>query len=329
MTTHSSMNEEYMNEEQKNRFLIWLNWPIGAFQLNEESLEIFKSLVDGDVTAVCDESEFLRELPTATHAVVWEFDKAWFSLAPRLRVLATPGAGRELLPRDDEMPPGVVRINGAFHGAIMSETVIAFMFAHARGLYAAYDFQRAGNLWPRGEMSPFCTCVAGTKAVILGYGKIGHAIGGKLEALGVEVVGISRSNFAALKTELKDADWLIIALPSDTGTDNLVDSEVLSAMKSTAVLINIGRGNAVDEKALARALESRQIAAAYLDVFKNEPLTEASPLARDLSGLVRLPHASAFSPDYLPKFFQELVGKLRIIENRKLESEIARGNANE
>ena len=301
----------------KNKFLLWLNWPVGAFRLNANSLAVFRSLAKGEVTVVRSERAFLRALPTATHAIVWEFKKDWFACAPKLRVLATPGAGRELLPTDAELPKGVVRVNGAFHGAIMSETVIAFMFAHARGLYAAYDWQRAAAqgetsvkgadpLWPRGAISPFCTRVAGTTAVILGYGKIGHAVGAKLSALGVNVVGIRRGNFADLKPALKTADWLIVALPSDTGTDNLVDAAVLRAMKRNAVLINIGRGNAVDETALAQALRARRIAAAYLDVFKHEPMTADDPLAGDLPGLVRLPHASALSPDYLPLFFHEL-----------------------
>lgn len=289
-----------------NSFLLWLNWPVGAFRLNARTLACFRALVCGEVRAVRSERAFLRALPEATHAVVWEFRKEWFARAKRLRVLATPGAGRELLPTDAEMPPGVVRVNGAFHGQIMSETVLAFMFAHARGLYAAYDFQRAGALWPRGEMSPFCSRVAGTRAVILGYGKIGHVIGAKLESLGVEVVGIRRANFAELKPSLRTADWLIVVLPSDTGTDNIVDAGVLRCMKRSAALINVGRGNAVDERALAAALRARRIAAAYLDVFAREPLTADAPLAGNLPGLVRLPHASALAPDYLELFFKEL-----------------------
>lgn len=289
-----------------NRFLIWLNWPIGAFRVDARSLAVFKGLAAGEVRVVHGERAFLRELPAATHAIVWEFKTAWFARAKRLRVLATPGAGRELLPTDAEMPRGIVRVNGAFHGAIMSETVIAFMFAHARGLYRAYDFQRSGAVWPRGEMSPFCSRVAGTKAVILGYGKIGRAIGAKLEALGVAVEGFGRANIAGLGPALRGADWLIVALPGDTGTDNLVDAAALRGMKRSAVLINVGRGNAIDEAALAAALRNRRLAAAYLDVFRAEPLTAASPLAENLPGLVRLPHASAFAPDYLPLFFREL-----------------------
>ena len=292
--------------KSRNQFLIWLNWPIGAFRLDVKSLAVFKSLAKGEVKVVRSERAFLKELPWATHAVVWEFRKEWFPRAKKLRVLATPGAGRELLPSDAEMPAGIVRVNGAFHGAIMSETVVAFMFAHARGLYRAYDFQKEGTLWPRGAMSPFCSLVAGTKAVILGYGKIGKAIGAKLEALGVAVKGIGRANFGELKTELKTADWLVVALPSDTGTDNLVDASVLRCLKRTAVLINVGRGNAVDEAALAKALTARRIAAAYLDVFKKEPLTADAPLAGDVPGLVRFPHGSAFAPEYIPFFFRQM-----------------------
>ena len=290
------------------RYLLWLNWPIGAFRLDARSLAVFKECVGASaaITVVRSERAFLKALPSATHAIVWEFKKEWFPCAKKLRVLATPAAGRELLPTDAEMPAGVVRVNGAFHGQIMSETVVACLFAHARGLYRAYDWQREGVLWPRAELSPFCSLVAGTKAVILGYGKIGHTVAAKLEALGVSVTGIRRANFVDLKPALKTADWLIVALPSDTGTDNIVDASVLRAMKRTAVLVNIGRGNSVDEAALARTLRARRLAAAYLDVFKSEPLTEASPLAADIPGLVRIPHGSAFAPDYLPLFFREL-----------------------
>lgn len=298
---------------QRRHWLVRLDWSIGVFYLDARTLAVFKSEVahPGDtVTVVHGERAFLRALPMATHAVVWEFRKEWFAQAPKLHVLATPGAGRELLPSDGELPSGVVRINGTFHGAIMSETVVAFMFACARGLYVAEEFWRTGMLWPRAELSPCCSLVAGTRAVILGYGKIGRAIGLKLEALGVSVTGIRRRNIDALKPACRTADWLIVALPSDTGTDDIVDSSVLRALPRRAVLINVGRGNAVDEYALVRALRMRRIAAACLDVFKREPLDVTSPLVADLPNLHRLPHASAFAPEYLPLFFHELAARM-------------------
>ena len=292
-----------------SRYLIWLNWPEPPFRLNASDLNEFRTLVKGEVVAVRSERAFLKELPSATHAICWEFRKEWFAKAPRLRVLATPGAGRELLPTDGELPDGVRKVHGEFHGAIMSETVIAYMLAWCRGLFTAYDWQKAGgpdNLWRRADFGNYCYSLAGTKAVILGYGNIGRATGKKLKSLGVSVKGIRRRNIAELPDAVSDADWLICVLPSDTGTDNMVDARLLRRMKKSAVIVNVGRGNSIDEAALADALRNRRIAAAFLDVFKKEPLTQESPLSADVPGLFRYPHGSAFSPEYLKFFFHEL-----------------------
>ena len=295
------------------RCVIWLNWPERPFRLNAADLELAKSLAHGfEVVAVRSQRAFLRELPSATHAICWEFRKEWFAKAPSLRVLATPGAGRELLPRDDELPPNVRKYHGGFHGAIMTETAIAYMLAWCRGLYRAYGWQKSGDaadLWRRKELGETCYSLSGTKAVILGYGRIGHALGAMLGKLGVKVKGIRRRNAAELPSAVAAADWLVCILPSDTGTDGIVDAKVIARMKRSAVLINIGRGNAVDERALADALSRRRIAAAFLDVFRREPLPADSPLAADLPGLFRFPHSSAFSPDYLPMFFRELAAR--------------------
>ena len=86
----------------------------------------------------------------------------------------------------------------------------------------------------------------------------------------------------------------------------MVDGRILRRMKKNAVIVNVGRGNAIDEAALADALRTRRIAAAFLDVFKAEPLSPQSPLSADIPGLFRFPHGSAFSPDYLARFFREL-----------------------
>ena len=306
------------------RYLVWLAWPYGAFRLSERSqADLERRIREGDsIEVVWSEREFLDGLPLATHAIVWNFEREWFSLAPNLKVLATPGAGRELLPTDGEMPKGVKRVNGSFHGTIMSESVIAFIFAQARGLYAAYDFQRGlaplgggavpegrQMLWPRCEMSPYSSLVAGTSAVIVGYGRIGKVCGAKLEALGVRVKGFSRANINDLDKALESADWVILALPGDTGTDNLLNAARIARLKKTAVVINVGRGNSIDEIALREALEKGHIKAAFLDVFKTEPLTEESPLVGDIPHLYRFPHSSAFAPEYLPLFWDELEGK--------------------
>ena len=295
---------------KKKSHLIWLDWPYDAFRLKPIDLKLYKSLAgEGEVAFVTSEKAFLRKLPSATHVVTWQFKKEWFEKAANLKVLSTPAAGRELMPNDEDMPKGIEKIHGTFHGQIMSETVIACMFAHARGLYAAKKFQDENVLWARGEMSPFCSRIAGTKAVILGYGNIGKATAVKIEALGVEVHGVGRKNIDELPQLLKTADWFILALPGDGTTEKTVNKKTLSLLPRNAVVINVGRGSVIDEDALADALRKRKIAAAFLDVFAKEPLEKTSPLSENLPGLVRFPHVSAFAPEYLPLFFEELSTK--------------------
>ena len=82
---------------KQNTYLVWLNWPIGAFRLNARSQAALARLLPAGARLVIARGEraFLRALPEATHAICWNFDKAWFARAPRLRVLATPAAGRD------------------------------------------------------------------------------------------------------------------------------------------------------------------------------------------------------------------------------------------
>jgi len=282
------------------------------------------------------ESDFLKKLPAATHAIVWHFKKEWFAKAPRLKALATPGAGRELV--TSEVPKGVTLHFGHYHGAIMSETVAGFILAWARGFFRP-ELKKPG--WQRIALSDKCRTVAGSTAVIVGYGRVGQAVGAKLAALGVQVTGVTRHGLfpggeavssgeadsyplhnkksSSLSPLLKTADWLVLALPSDTGTDDFLDAARLRKLPRTCVVINVGRGNAVDEEALVAALKAGRLAGAYLDVFKGEP----GPLRKIVKkgkkegilgtapgklpwNLIRTPHSSAFAADYIKMAFQEL-----------------------
>lgn len=299
-----------------NTYLIWLEWPEKCFRVNEGDLRFFWTLVPkgSRVMRVRGERAFLKALPTATHAVVWHFKKEWFALAPKLKVLATPGAGRELVALD--APKGVTLHFGRFHGAIMSETVAAFMLAWARGFFLMAKRECSARSWPRTWLSDKCFTIAGTRAVVLGYGRVGRAIGEKLEALGVAVTGITRRPPNDLKSHLADlkaADWLVMALPSDTGTDEMLDAKLIAKLPRKCVVVNVGRGNAVDEPALLAALRSGRLAGAYLDVFKGEPtLNRGKPVILKENpkklpdNLIKTPHSSAFSAKYLQMCFKEL-----------------------
>ena len=285
------------------------------------TLRALKGLVPKGTRIVRARSEraFLKALPKATHAITWHFKADWFAKAPRLKVLATPAAGQEFVPTKG--PKGVKIHFGHYHGQIMAESVLGFILCWAKGFFAVREAPRSCRDWPRTWLSERCTDVAGTKAVIVGYGNVGRAIGAKLAAMGVEVYGLTRHGIfcgnrtieqSKNRTMLRDADWLILALPSTTGTDDFLDAKLIRKLPRKCVVINVGRGNAVDERALYAALKSKRVAGAYLDVRKHDPsatVRESSgyvPELADLSNCIVMPHSSAFSPQYLRLCFEEL-----------------------
>lgn len=301
-------------------YLVWLEWPEKCFRASASDIEALKAYLPGNARVVRARSErsFLRHLPSATHAVVWHFKEEWFALAPDLRMLATPAAGREFLPA--KAPDGVRMHFGRFHGPIIAESVAAFVLAWARGFFAV---ERQGDAWPRTWLSDRCYDVAGTKAVVVGYGNVGRAIGDALESLGVEVTGVTRHGVFAKSRKISSctgrdvpqfaqADWCVFALPSTTGTDDWLNAALIRRLPRRCVVVNVGRGNAVDEKALYAALKSRRLAGAYLDVRRMEPsatVLNVPGFVKELAELpncVVMPHSSAFSPRYVESCFREL-----------------------
>ncbi|APX12211.1 2-hydroxyacid dehydrogenase [Tateyamaria omphalii] len=140
--------------------------------------------------------------------------------------------------------------------------------------------------------------VTGKRVGIAGMGRIGQAIARRCHfGFGMDVAYVSRSekvlNFPArrmptLKELAASVDVLVVAVPGGTETRHLIDAEVLAAMQSHAHLVNIARGDVVDEVALIAALEARRIGGAGLDVYENEPVVPEA--LRALDNVTLLPH---------------------------------------
>ena len=320
-----------------NLYLVWLEWPEKCFRVDAEALRALKGLVPGGSRIVRARTEvaFLKALPKATHAITWHFKSEWFAKAPRLKMLATPAAGQEFVPTKG--PKGVKIHFGHYHGRIMSESVAAFVLAWAHGFFAVRQAPKGCKGWPRTWLSGRCTPNAASfapRAVIVGYGTVGRAIGAKLAALGVDVVGVTRhgvyrqvenrggggqrifkiplSTSTSSLDLFREADWVILALPSTTGTDDFLDAKLIRKLPRKCVVINVGRGNVVDEKALFAALKSRRLAGAYLDVRKHEPSATVLespgyvPELAELPNCITTPHSAAFGGDYLWHCLMEL-----------------------
>ena len=103
-------------------------------------------------------------------------------------------------------------------------------------------------------------------------------------------------------------DHLVLVLPKDKSTDNIINKKRLNLLPKHSYIYNIGRGNSIDEDALINALNNNKIAGAYLDVFKEEPLSLSSPL-RKCPNIFIMPHASAITPNYMDLFVDEFIIK--------------------
>jgi phosphoglycerate dehydrogenase-like enzyme len=161
--------------------------------------------------------------------------------------------------------------------------------------------------------------------VILGFGSIGEWVGRLLKPFCVRLTGIKRHvgdkpdyfeerdrvvSVELLDSVLTQADHLVMILPSGEATDEMMDAYRLGLLPDRAYLHNIGRGNSIDEKALARALREGDIAGACLDVFSEEPLKESHVLY-GCPHVLLMPHVSAIGDQYIPLFMEELAPKIR------------------
>ena len=113
-----------------------------------------------------------------------------------------------------------------------------------------------------------------------------------------------------LQTALKQADYVVLAVPSVRETRNLIGAEELRWMKPTAYLINVARGSVVNEKALIGALKHNRIAGAGLDVFEQEPLPRAHPFYR-MDNVALTPHVAGDSLDYAYRATELFLRNLR------------------
>lgn len=147
--------------------------------------------------------------------------------------------------------------------------------------------------------------VAGQTATIVGWGAIGQYIGQLLSCLGMRVVAVRQSvqpsapaletiTYAMLPDLLPRTDWLVLACPLTPVTQGLVNAAALALLPSRACLVNVARGEVVDEQALCEALVQGRLAGAYLDVFAHEPLAVDSPLW-DMPNVIVTPHSAGFS----------------------------------
>lgn len=199
-----------------------------------------------------------------------------------MRWLASIAAGVDTFPLDLLAQRGVMFTNGSGINAVtIAEYVVMLMLAEAKGYR---EVVRAQDRHEWLKDSPGKRELLGSKALILGYGAIGQLIDTRLAAFGVEVSKVRRTAGPGVlstddwRGQLGRFDWIVIAVPSTPETEGMIGAGELAAMKPDAVLVNIARGDVIDQDALVSALKERQIGGALLDVTTPEPLPADHPL---------------------------------------------------
>ena len=209
--------------------------------------------------------------------------------APHLQWLQVPSAGMDR-PFYGELYHQGIRLTSSAgaNAKAVAHTAIAGILALSRCVPLWIEAQREHRWHPlRGELIP--PQLDGQHAVIVGMGSIGQDIGRILKALDLRVTGVRLTpapqeyfdqvvGFEAFDSVLPEADWLVLACPLTKLTNKLLDQRRLRSMRPNARVINVARGEIIDEAAMIAALREQHIAGAYLDVFVTEPLPEDSPL---------------------------------------------------
>jgi glyoxylate reductase len=173
-----------------------------------------------------------------------------------------------------------------------ADLALALMLGIARRLAEGEAFVRAGEwaTWEPGLM--LGRDLHGATAGIVGYGRIGQAVGRRLEGFGCELLTTSRRGGVPLEELLERSDFMTLHCPLTPQTRGLIGGEALARMKPTAYLVNTARGQVVDTEALGSALSEGEIAGAALDVTDPEPLPGDHPLL-GAPNLLVVPHIAS------------------------------------
>jgi len=223
---------------------------------------------------------------------------------PNLRWLHITHAGIDRVARPEFFERGI-KISGSAGYSVetMAEHALFFMLSLTYRSAELLDSQRR-SAWEKAGREDLRSLYGATVGII-GLGYIGQALAVRCSALGMRVVGYRRSSGSvpavdhaycakdpgALDNLLAEADYVVLALPLTNASRHLINARTLKLMKRSAYLINIARGDIVDETALIETLQSGRIAGAGLDVFSQEPLPSDSPLWT-LPNVLITPHTS-------------------------------------
>ncbi len=238
--------------------------------------------------------------------------------------LFSAGADRPIYREMAERGVAVTTASGAGTSTV-AHAAIGGMLALARRLPRLFEAQQQRH-WASLHDEGLAVDLVGARAVVVGQGPIGREISRLATAFGLDVTGVRHRaaapdegartvGYADIDTALARADWVFIACPSTPLTRGLFDRQRLNRLPAGARLINVARGDIVDEAALISVLETGRLGGAFLDVFAHEPLDRASPLW-SLPSVIVTPHSASHSTGHADRVARIFLANLERWQRR-------------
>ena len=288
---------------------------ISTFQFSQASLALLREAAQANVLCTTNTEDFLARLRNAEILCSYWLPDNWRELAPHLRWLQASGAGIDGLRSTGilDTDSGVMVTTAVgIHAATIGEYVFGSMLMFNRTWPEMVRLQDR-HVWPR---SANWYKLGGRELDnqtlgIIGFGSIGRRVAQLGKAFGMHVLATRRTvrsgeddpavdqiyPLERLHDMLGQCDYVVLAVPLTTQTEKLIGEAELRAMRPHCYLVNVARGQIIDEKVLIRALKEGWIAGAGLDVAVEEPLPSDSPLF-SMPNVILTPHISGVSVHY-------------------------------
>ena len=224
--------------------------------------------------------------------------------APQLRVIARPGVGYDTVDMAAATRRKVaVTVAAGTNDQSVADHAFGLLLMAARGLVTAVNSVQAHG-WER----PTGVDVWRKTLAVIGYGRIGQAIARRARGFDMRVLVVTPRpgpqaegiEYVSLDDALAQADFVSLSAPLTPATENLINATTLAKMKPGAILVNTGRGGLIDEAALAEAVRSGHLAAAAVDVLRQQGANSPSPLI-GVPGILVTPHMGTLTRETLQR----------------------------
>ncbi|MBS0246507.1 MAG: 2-hydroxyacid dehydrogenase [Proteobacteria bacterium] len=253
-----------------------------------------------------DKDAFVKEVGSKIGAIALvhsalKIDGPFLSQFPNLKQISSFGVGYDQIDAKWAGEHGIIVTNTPdVLNEEVADTALGLLLCTLREFPQADRYVRAGK-WPKAPYPLTKATLQGRIVGMVGMGRIGRAIAKRLEAFNAKVVyhsrnpqsGVGYKHYPKLLDMARDVDTLMIIVPGGASTKNMINAEVLKALGSQGVVINMARGSVIDEPALIEALKNKTIYSAGLDVFANEP--EVPQELLDMDHVVLFPHVGSAS----------------------------------